>query len=83
MRLSWNHELHEDGCNITTGPRGGKTDHIVRWRVNGEPHPRPKAGDWYVPIKHGLRTHGYLNEHTATMLHTIEECPLYAESPSH
>ena len=45
-----------------------------RWRVNGKCHTwKTRPDEFKVPLKHGLRSYGYLNNQTARNLHLTEE----------
>jgi hypothetical protein len=74
-------EFHADGCYRTVGPRGGVTEHVVRYRRNGATKTwktRPLA--YRVPVKYGYRGYGAITEHDAPHMHVASDCPLRATS---
>jgi len=46
-----------------------------RWRVNGMVKTwKRDANRFEIPLKHGLRTYGYLNQDNMGAFHLAEEC---------
>jgi hypothetical protein len=63
-------------CKVVTGPRGGRTEQVVRVRVSGQCQTwktRPDA--FRVPVKHGLYDNGEITERNGGDFHTSDACP--------
>ncbi len=69
-------ELHRDGCYVEVGPRGGLTYHVQAWRKSGQFQPRPRAEDWFQPVKHGMYDSMHVTEHQARVFHAGSTCGL-------
>lgn len=75
-------EFHEGNCTREIGPRGGVREQMRVWRRNGRTKLwKTRPDDFEVPIKHGLRNYGYIDEDNAYRFHTTAECPLNAPGP--
>lgn len=75
-------EFHQGQCHVDHGPRGRKTEVIVRWRRNGSTKTWKsvlQAQRFRVPVKYGIRSYGYITENNAGEFHTEEDCPLKKE----
>lgn len=70
-------EFHYNGCTKETGPRGGLTYQIERWRRNGRTKTWKRSPNRFsVPIKYGLYSYEYLTDENAQYFHAAEECPI-------
>ena len=70
-------EFHYGECKRFIGPRGGVRQYIETWRVNGKCKIWvTKPEDFYLPIKHGLRDYGSINNFNCSEFHLASECPL-------
>lgn len=77
--------LHYGECSRTIGPRGGVTESIERWRVNGSAKTWvTRPGEFRLPIKYGMGygrgQHGYVDHTNARHFHLASECPLDAHT---
>jgi len=69
--------LHYEGCSSELGPRGGVHTQVENWRVNGKVKTWIRHPEWFqVPIKYGLRAHGYLDDNNAHQFHLEADCPI-------
>ena len=67
--------LHENGCRITIGPRGGHTESIVCWRVSGCVRTwKRDVNRVEVPVKYGMYEHAVLDAHNCGKVHLESEC---------
>jgi hypothetical protein len=63
-------------CSRITGPRGGVKTHVVRARVNGQVKTwKRDASRVYVPVMHGLRDGGFIDETNLSDWHLESDCP--------
>lgn len=70
-------QFHANGCIRTIGKRGAEKFHIEHWRRNGVTKLwKTRHGEFSLPIKFGLRYHGYLTQNNAEHFHTDKDCPL-------
>jgi hypothetical protein len=71
------HEFHFGTCTRHIGPQGGVTEHVQRWRSNGQCKTWvTRPGEFSLPIKYGLYGCSYLHHGNADLFHVAEECPL-------
>lgn len=69
--------FHYGECTRTVGPRGGVKTYITNVRRNGRTRLWKRSPNRFtIPIKHGLREHGYINDLNSHLFHTEESCPL-------
>lgn len=48
----------------------------IRWRVNGALKTwKTRPEEFRLPIKHGLRDYGYIEQHNVGEFHREEDCP--------
>jgi hypothetical protein len=80
LALQRGDEVHLGSCLTKFGPRGGVKFFQEVWRVSGKPQPRPRAGDWYVPIKFGLRASGGIREDNVHIFHLDSECSIASKA---
>jgi hypothetical protein len=79
LQLTHGDEIHEEGCLRITGPRGGVTERITRWRVSGQCQTWKTRPDHFrVPIKFGMYESSTLDHHNAYLCHLASKCPLRA-----
>jgi hypothetical protein len=72
---------YADACNVTIGPRGGKTTTVEIWRANGTVKTwKTRPNDFRIPVKHGLCAYGYIDQDNGHLFHTSDDpsCPLNA-----
>lgn len=74
VRLASN--FHSDGCHVEVGPRGGLTTHLEVWRSSGQFQPRPRKGDWFQPVKHGMYESERITKWSAQYVHDGRFCAL-------
>lgn len=67
---------NECPCMIKVGPRGAKSVRIVRARVNGKCKTWVKSDRFKLPVVHGLKDFGYIEDYNAFAFHREEDCPL-------
>lgn len=68
---------HLNGCKKIVGPKGGEKFECVRARRNGNTKTWKRAPSRFeVPIKHGMRTYGYINNDNAHLWHVNRDCPV-------
>ncbi len=80
LQLRHGDELHYGVCQKITGPRGGVTYKIERWRVNGKVKTwKTRPDEFVVPIKHGLRDCHYLTDVNAHNFHLATDCPVFKQ----
>ena len=72
----YNNEFHSDGCYIQVGPRGKLTGHCEIYRITGQFQPRPRTGDWYLPIKYGMYRSARITEQTMHDYHPGSWCSM-------
>jgi hypothetical protein len=75
--------FHYGECVRTTGPRGGITESVEKWRVNGALKTWvTRPGEFSLPIKYGMGygrgQHGYITHENARHWHVADDCPLNA-----
>lgn len=64
-------------CRRTVGPKGGVTVKNETWRINGamvEFKTRPE--EFRRPVKHGLRSYGYIDQHNVAAFVLAHTCPV-------
>lgn len=72
---AFNGMFHEDGCHVIVGPRGGRTEVVVRWRQSGQLKEWKTQPDRFrLPIKHGLKTHDAIDKTNCDKVHAEFEC---------
>jgi hypothetical protein len=77
LALHWNAEIHYGECKKTTGPRGGVTIQIERWRPNGSCQTwKTRPAEFRQPIKFGMRGYSQLTHSNAAAFHLAEDCPI-------
>ena len=77
LQLKHGEPIHENGCRIIIGPRGGKQIIISRWRVNGKVKTwKTRPEEFRVPLKHGMNGYGYLAHWNSTHFHLPADCNL-------
>lgn len=66
-------------CTQTIGPRGRFDARLEVWRRNGATKTwKTRPDDWSVPVKYGLKNHGYITPQNAADFHVPAHCPLAA-----
>ena len=76
-------KIHEDihcevvrSCRIVIGPRGGRTDKIVRCRVSGRCQTwKTRPNEFRLPVKHGMYESSAITHRNAEQFHVASECP--------
>lgn len=70
-------EFHYGPCTRTTGPRGGVTESVERWRRNGATKTwKTRPQEFSVPVKYGMRSYSCIDQGNAREFHTEADCPL-------
>jgi hypothetical protein len=71
-------DLHYDlPCKVILGPRGGKTYHIQKWRVNGKCKTwKTRPNNFRLPVKYGFNgPYDYITNYNCDMWHFSDDCP--------
>lgn len=77
MNSRYGQEIHYGPCEVTVGPRGGKTYHQVRVRVSGQCQTwKTRPHEFRLPVKYGLYESGAITHVNAGDFHMPEECPI-------
>lgn len=72
--------FHLGDCTKHVGPRGGVKLVISNWRRSGRTKLwMRRLDDFRVPVKYGLRSHGYVTAQEAHEWHVPEDCPVKGE----
>lgn len=84
LNLQYGDIIHENGCTIFTGNRGGKRAQITEWKVNGKVQTwKTRPTEFKIPLSWGLYEHGYLTELNASQFHLDRDCtPEYKQTNS-
>lgn len=70
-------EFHVGYCTRYIGPRGGVVIKSEVWRRNGSTkYWKTRPDEFRIPVKHGLRDYGYIDQDNANQVHAAEDCPL-------
>jgi len=81
LALTFGQEIHLATCRRDVGPRGGVTEKIFRWRVNGKCKIwKTRPGEFELPIKYGLKTFGYVTRSNGGGFHVVGDCPIKEEA---
>ena len=70
-------EFHYGNCSRHIGPRGGVTVQSESWRASGSCQTwKTRPGDFRLPVKYGMHSHGEITPTTAQMFHSLSDCTL-------
>lgn len=82
LSLGYRSIIHENGCRIDIGKRGGKTYHVIQYRVASRIHRwKTRPNEWEFTVKFGMNSRTYtVNQDNAHDFHLEKDCPLNVNS---
>lgn len=78
-QIRYGQTLHYTGrtaCARITGPRGGVTEKVTRYRVSGACQTwKTRPDDFRIPVKHGLYESAEITQRNGLDFHLPADCP--------
>lgn len=81
LQLSHNQIIHQDGCKIDVGPRGGKKFRITQFRVASQVKTwKTRPNDFEFTVRFGMQSQTYIistvRHNNPDFFHLESDCPL-------